>query len=60
MSEQLSDEELAAIRALILADSRRQWIVSGIKGVSVWLAALATGYLAFKSLIADAIGWAVR
>lgn len=57
MNQQLSDEELVAVRALILADARRQWIVSAIKGVASYLAIIAAGYLAFRGMIADFIGW---
>ena len=57
MSEQLSDEELAAVRSLILADSRRQWVVSGIKAIAGYLAIIAGGYLAFKGMVGDFIGW---
>ena len=54
MSEpSLSDEELKDLRALLLADARRQWLVSALKGVSVWIAAIAGGYLALKGLLAD-------
>ncbi len=57
MSDPLSAEELAALRQLILADSRRQWVVSGIKAVAGYLAIIAGGYLAFKGLIGDFIAW---
>ena len=57
MTDQLTDEELAAIRQLILADSRRQWIVSGVKSIAGYLAIIAGGYLAFKGLIGDFIQW---
>ena len=57
MSDQLTAEELAALRQLLLADARRQWVVSGIKGVAGYLAIIAGGYLAFKGLIGDLIAW---
>ena len=57
MSNPLSEEEINAIRELISADDRRKWLVSAIKGVSVWLAALAAGYLALKGLLVDFIGF---
>jgi len=56
MSE-LTEDELKALRQLLLADSRRQWVVSGIKGVAGYLAIIAGGYLAFKGLIGDFIQW---
>ena len=60
MSEQLTDEELAALRQLILADARRQWVVSGIKAIAGYLAIIAGGYLAFKGMVGDFIGWGGR
>ena len=54
--EPLSEEELKVLRALILADARRQWIVSSLRGVSVWLAAIAGGYLALKGMLLDLVG----
>lgn len=49
----LTDEELRQLRALMLADARRQWLVTAIKGVSIWVAALAAGYLALKGLLLE-------
>jgi len=60
MSDQLSDEELAALRQLIMADARRQWVVSGIKGVAGYIAVIAGGYLAFKGLLADFLQWGAK
>ena len=52
----LTDEEIRQVKALILADNRRQWVISGIKGVSVWVAAIAGGYLALKGVLIDLVG----
>jgi len=60
MNQQLSDEELEALRQLILADSRRQWVISGIKAVAGYLAIVAGGYLAFKGMVGDFIGWGAK
>jgi len=60
MTTPLSDEELKALRSLILADARRQWVVSGIKAVSTYVAILAAGYLAFKGMVGDFLGWGGR
>jgi len=60
MSDQLSDEELEALRSLLLADARRQWVVSGIKGVAGYIAIIAGGYLAFKGLLADLVSWGAK
>ena len=57
MNQQLSDAEVEAVRALILADNRRQWVVSGIKSIAGYLAIIAGGYLAFKGMVGDFIGW---
>lgn len=56
MSNQLSDEELEHLRDLMTADKRRQWLVSGIRQVALWLAGVSAGYLAFKNLIAELMG----
>lgn len=50
---ELTDAELRRLRDLMLADARRQWLVSAIKGISVWLAAIAGGYLALKGLLLE-------
>lgn len=49
----LSDEELIAARALILADQRRQWLVSGLKSVAGWIAAVSAAYLILKGVGVD-------
>jgi len=56
MSEQLSDEELKHLRELMTADKRRQWLVSGVRQVALWLAGVSAGYLAFKNLLAELVG----
>lgn len=53
-----SEEEIKQLRALLLADQRRQWAISTVKAVSIWLAAIAAGYLALKGMAADFLGWA--
>ena len=59
MAEQpLTDAEVKALRELVKADQRRQWLLSGLKSVAGYIAVLAAGYLAFKGLISDVIGWA--
>ena len=52
----LTADELKALRALILADARRQWAVSALKGVAVWIAAVAGGWLAFKTAMMEFFG----
>lgn len=56
MSEQLSDEELKHVRELMTADKRRQWLVSSIRQLALWLAGVSAGYLAFKNLLAELVG----
>lgn len=53
MSEQLSDEELKALRALITADARRQWVVSSMAGGARWITALLACWLIVK----EALPW---
>ena len=49
----LSDEELIALRDIMTADSRRQWLISGAKAVAIWIAAIAGGWLAFRQAITE-------
>ena len=59
MAEQpLTDAEVKALRELVKANQRRQWLLSSLKSVAGYIAVLAAGYLAFKGLISDVIGWA--
>jgi len=51
--EQLSDEELKALRALIVADARRQWVVSSMAGGARWITAILAAWLIIK----EAIPW---
>jgi hypothetical protein len=54
--KELTDDELRRIRELLVADARRQWLVSAIRGISIWLAAIAGGYLALKGLVLEIVG----
>jgi len=49
----LSEKELAALREIITADARRQWLISGTKAVAIWLAAIAAGWLAFRQMLLE-------
>jgi len=51
MSKQLTDEELAALRQLLLADSRRQWIVSSLAGGARWVGAIIGTWLLVKEIL---------
>lgn len=49
----LSDDELEHLRDLMVADKRRQWAVSVVRNVAIWLAAVSGGYFAFKGMLAE-------
>ena len=51
--EPLTDGERKQLRELLKADARRVWLLSSIKAVSIWIAAIATAWLAFRNAIAD-------
>lgn len=58
MVEDAEDRPLTAtekkeLRALLRADQRRQWLISGIKAVSAYVAVLAGGYFAIKAVLAE-------
>ena len=53
MSNQLTDDELAVLRQLIVADSRRQWIVSSFAGAARYITAILAAWLILK----EAIPW---
>ena len=56
MSEEpLSDEELKRLRAIITADARRVWLISGLRSVGIWVAALSAGYIGLKGLLAEVL-----
>jgi len=48
---QLTKEELAALRQLLLADSRRQWIVSSFAGAARWVGAIIGTWLLVKEIL---------
>jgi len=53
MSKQLTEEELDRVRDLLLADARRQWVVSSLAGSARWVTAILAAWLIFK----EAIPW---
>jgi hypothetical protein len=53
----LTDEEVAAIRSILTADSRRRWAISALGATAKWVAALAAGWLAVKGFLAEAMTW---
>lgn len=59
MSEQLSEDELKHLRELMVADKRRQWLVSGIRQVALWVAGVVAGYVALKNMVAEVVTKAV-
>ena len=48
MKDQLTDEELARVRELIVADARRQWVVSSLAGGARWITAIIAAWLILK------------
>jgi hypothetical protein len=42
-----------AIDELIEEKKRRDWVISSVRTVAAWAAAVATGWLAFKGLLTD-------
>ena len=57
MSDHLSEEELKKVRGLLLADQRRQWVISSLAGLSKWIAGIGAGWFALKALAIDAVAW---
>ena len=52
MPDQLSDEEVAAVRLIIETDKRRVWLMSNIRSVSSWLVIVIGGIaLTWDSLV---------
>jgi len=49
----LSDDELDHLRDLMVADKRRQWAVSVVRNVAIWLAAVSGGYFALKAMLTE-------
>ena len=50
----LSESEIAALRQLLQSDQRRQWLISGIKAISLWLVAIGAAWLSVKGMLAEA------
>lgn len=46
-----SPEERRAVRQLIQADNRRQWLVSTIKAVAIWVSAVSAGLIVLQDYI---------
>ena len=57
MVEQLSDEELEDLRALLLASNSQRWLISAIAGASRWIAIVIAGWLAAKGLLSEVMAW---
>ena len=51
MSQPLNEKELAALRQLIVADSRRQWVVSSLAGAARWIGAIIGTWLLVKEVL---------
>lgn len=50
MASELTEDEVKALRELIRADQRRQWLISGVKAVSIWIIAIAGAATALKTM----------
>lgn len=46
-----SPEERRAVRQLIQADNRRQWLVSTIKAIAIWVSAVSAGLIVLQDYI---------
>ena len=59
-STPLNDEELAALRAIIEADKRRIWLMSGVRSAASWivivLSGVAVGWESIKAIARSAGG----
>ena len=44
-------DERRAVRQLIQADNRRQWLVSTIKAVAIWVSAVSAGLIVLQDYI---------
>ena len=53
MTRPLTEDELAALRQLLLADNRRQWVVSSLAGAARYITAILAAWLILK----EAIPW---
>jgi len=51
MSQPLTEDELAALRKLLLASSRQQWIVSSLAGAARWVGAIIGTWLLVKEIL---------
>jgi len=46
-----SADERRAVRQLIQADNRRQWLVSTIKAIAIWVSAVSAGLVVLQDYI---------
>jgi hypothetical protein len=53
-------EKLASIDALIREHERRRWLFSSIKVAAMWAAAVAAGWVAFKTVIVELLQGVVK
>jgi len=49
----LTEEEIAALRQLLIADQRRVWLVSSLRAIALWIAALSGAYISLKSALME-------
>ena len=46
----------SGLQQLLLADARRQWLASSIKGIAIWITAIIVGWSATKNAIVEIFG----
>ena len=49
----LTDAEITALRQLAKADERRQWALSSIKAICLYIAAIGTAWVMIRAAMAE-------
>jgi len=50
---QLTDKEIEALRELVKAGQFRKWVVTGVRGVSLWVIGVLAAWSAMNSFILE-------
>ena len=53
MTQNLTDEELEELRALLTANKRRLWLLAGIRTVSIWVVGVLAAWGAVKAALVE-------
>ena len=48
MKDQLTEDELARVRELIVASARQQWVLASLAGGARWISAIIAAWLILK------------